>query len=387
MAPSQTSAENDPDAVAIALHLATGEIPDDEALRTSCTIVALILASLKSYGRVYEPCIYDPRSSLNLEIHRVHTTWTVAASRTLAGHLLMCSAAYEAVMDADPGSKLTVSIPAFKQLKLVLRAPEPKPDGPGTPVSSPRAAAAAPPAPPAPNPQKPPTPPKKKKNLPRTEPASPSSPDAPTSFATQATLRFRCLTCTAVYKSPVNAARCGATHPPAGSRLTRRAYDAAAVAGFWDALPYGARLDILEPILPLVSTKIVNAPGGELLQIMDDQSCEKLALYMVHCKPYVIPDDAMDAGDCMAATCYRIMDVIIKAMDAEAAAKERALLEELEAEASGEADRKSRRDAKQKTKREAREAVRRQKTLSRLANDDAFFRSFIPECTHWYLDE
>jgi hypothetical protein len=398
MAPRSTrdAPVTDP-AIAIALHLTTGEFPDDEEMRATCANIALIVTSLKTYGRVYDLSILDPRSAKSYGL-RVHTAWTVAASSFLEGHLLECSAAYDTLMKADHEDMrvLTVTIPAFKPLLFTLQAPEP--EGPGTPGSvgeaatptaakaakatAPTAAKAAKAAAPtaASKPPKPPTP--------AMTAAAAARSDAPdTAAATTAVIRFRCLTCTALYKSPVNAARCAATHPPAGSRLTRRTYDAAAVAGFWDALPYGARLDMLEPILPLVGTTVVRAPGAELLEIMDAQACENLALCMVHSTPHVIREDHMDESDFIAATCYRVMDVIIKAMEAEAAAKERALLEELEAEARLEADRKSRRDAKQKTKREAREAMRREKTLARLANDDAFFRSFIPGCTHWYLDE
>ena len=72
------------------------------------------------------------------------------------------------------------------------------------------------------------------------------------------------------------------------------------------------------------------------------------------------------------------------AVQAAAAAREEELLALLDAEAT----RAATREASRQAKRVAREAARHQKTLDRLATDDAFFRAFTPGCVqHWWCED
>lgn len=383
----------DDTAFEIAYLLRTGEFPEDDTMRQACGNIALVMASLKSYGRIYTMGVYNPRSSKCYTIASVHTNWTVYIAKRLPEHLLLRSNIYEAVIEAGSGVPITVTIPAYKPLEVVLELPAGAKGVEGHPVQV-CATSTEPVGPGTPLPAAPTLKSVASKPVPKKKPASrkpgasrKKSPAAARRSVCGPEVVFQCRACTALYRSPVNAARCSATHPPPGSRLTRRTYNAAAVIEFWDSLSYGARMDLLDPIVPMMSTEIVNQTGADLLEMMETQACENLLLVMVHKQPETLPVDALVSEDFGAEMCYRVIDAIIKAMEAAAAAREQALLDELAAEAAAaEAREASRREARE-AKRVAMEAKRHQKTLERLANDDAFFRAFLPNCMHWYLDD
>lgn len=368
-------------ALDIAIHLRTGRIPDDDTMRETCATIALMVTALKTYGRVYHPSVRDPRSGITY-VAKVHAGWTGRVAPRLSAHLMMSSSFYDAIMEQDDDVTITAAVPNFKPLKLHLVCDStdagPVSAAPVEKRSVPEAAARVPPAAAA-----------------RGDASGPASPTGADSRCRagggggDVVVKYRCRTCATKYSSPVNAARCAATHPPAGSQQGRRSYDAAAVARFWDSLGIVARIDLLEAVVPLVSTGIMRKTGAELLEAMDDDDvCEKLLLVMLHPDqqpPAAVTVEELDSLDCVAAhTYYLVIDVIIKAMEAAAAAREEELLALLDAEAT----RAATREASRQAKRVAREAARHQKTLDRLATDDAFFRAFTPGCVqHWWCED
>lgn len=328
---------------AVVASLRSGSIPTDTFVRKTCSHIALVVTALKSRGRVYDATLEDPITSTTFIVDHVHATWTRHVAPILGNHLRASAATYDAVMATDPSHIITTTLPGLSPMKLRLRAVV---DNDGSPATH----------------------------------------DPPAEAG--AVTMFRCLTCQVMYRSPVNAARCVGTHPSPGSRQTRRAYDAAAVAAFWDGLSPGARLDLVKPNPKFSSTmSFLTMSGAELLDAMDALTCENLLLMVLHREPYKIPEDAMDAEDHRAHMAFAVIDIVIQAMKDDAAAKERALLEELDADAIREAEREAGRQAKLQTRRAAREARRRRATMDRLVHDDAFFRSFLPGCAHWDMDE
>ncbi len=320
-------------------HLRDGTIPKDAPVRKICTHVALILASLKNLGRVYTATLVDPEGSKRYVIGHVHGLWMQHVAPLMQRHLEISASTYESIMQSDISHAITSTLPGCAPMSLHLRG-----------VS---------------------------------DDACTDGPDE-----CMAVTLFRCLTCQSLYKSPVNAARCAATHAPArGSRQGRRRYDADAVAAFWDGLSPGRRLDLFEDVLPMVSTSVLTMSGAKLLTLLDDRVCEGLLLVMVHETPYKVPAEDMSTEDIGAFAAYMVIDGLIQAMAEDAAAKERALLEELDSEASRHAQRQAEKEAKKKARRQTKEARRGKALVSRLAHDDALFRSWIPGCSHWFCDD